>query len=120
VPYETVTGSYERASRTSHAQAAVRALAEQASFHVPAEHLRDLAWLATKVRPRSDVALPQDATRLSSAIAIDGSRDVEQVRDCLPSVVYGFAQAAAAYVDLGVMEHQQAEQFIDPAGIPDP
>jgi len=117
VPYETVTGSYERASRTSHAQAAVRALAEQASFHVPAEHLRDLSWLATKVRPRSEVAVPQDALRLSSAIAIDGSRDFEQVRDGLPSVVYGFAQAAAAYVDLGVMEHQQAEQFIDPAAI---
>jgi hypothetical protein len=112
-----MTGSFEQASRTSHAQAAVRALAEQATFHVPAEHLRDLSWLADKVKPRSEYALPDDATRLTSAIAIDGSRDVEQVRDGLPSVVYGFAQAAAAYVDLSAMEHQRAERFIDPAAI---
>ncbi|WP_409493983.1 hypothetical protein [Amycolatopsis sp. cmx-11-12] len=47
-------------------------------------------------------------------MAIDGSHVVEQVRDGLPSVLYGFAQAAAAYVDLGILESQRAERFVDP------
>jgi hypothetical protein len=59
-------------------------------------------------------AVDRGSERLAAALAIDGSYVVEQVRDGLPSVLYGFAQAAAAYVDLGVLESQQAERFVDP------
>lgn len=117
MPYQAISGSFEVASRLGHSVAAVRAIADQATFHVPAEHLRDLDWLQSKIRPRSEFPVPDDAVRLSAALAIDGSHVTERVRDGLPSVVYGYAQAAAAYVDLTAMETQRAERFVDPVAI---
>lgn len=117
MPYETVNGSHELASRLGHATAAIRAIADHASFHVPAEHIQDSDWLSEKIRPRSDFPLPEDTVPLSAALAIDGSHVAERVRDGLPSVVYGYAQAAAAYVDLTIMESQRREQFVDPVAI---
>ncbi|WP_131816813.1 hypothetical protein [Nocardia salmonicida] len=114
MPYETVGGNHELASRLGHSAAAVRAVADQRTFHVPAEELRDVENIKKKIRHRAEFAFPSAETRLMSALAIDGSRDVEQVRDGLPSVLYGFAQVAAAYVDLGVLETQKAERFVDP------
>jgi hypothetical protein len=58
--------------------------------------------------------LPGEDTRLTAALAIDGSYVVERIRDGLPSVLYGFAQTAAAFVDLTVMATQRAERFVDP------
>ena len=113
MPYETVAGSHELASRLGHSAAAVRAVADNRTFHVPAEALRDADDIKKKVRPRSDFVFP-DAKRLTAALAIDGSYVVERIRDGLPSVLYGFAQAAAAYVDLTIMESQAAERFVDP------
>lgn len=113
MPYETVAGSHELASRLGHSAAAVRAVADNRTFHVPAEALRDADDIRKKVRPRSDFVFP-DAKRLTAALAIDGSYVVERIRDGLPSVLYGFAQAAAAYVDLTIMETQAAERFVDP------
>lgn len=117
MPYTTVADGFERASRLGHSQAAIRAIADQTSFYVPAEHLGDTSWLEALVRRRSDFPAPGEAARLPAALAIDGSHTVARVREGLPSVVYGYAQAAAAYVDLGVMESQRAERFIDPAAI---
>ena len=114
MPYETIAGSHELASRLGHSTAAVRAIADQRTFYVPAEALRDADAIKKKVRPRADFAFPSGDKRLSSALAIDGSYVVERVRDGLPSVLYGFAQAAAAYVDLNIMETQKAERFVDP------
>jgi len=114
MPYETVAGSHEIASRLGHSTAAVRAIADSRTFHVPAEVLRDADDLRAKVRPRTDFAFPETDSRLSVALAIDGSYVVERIRDGLPSVLYGFAQAAAAFVDLTVMETQRAAQFVDP------
>ncbi|MEU1981965.1 hypothetical protein [Nocardia sp. NPDC019395] len=114
MPYETVGGTNEIASRLSHSTAAVRAVADQRTFHVPVEALRDLDEVTKRIRPRADFAFPAAEVRLTSAIAVDGSYVVEQIRDGLPSVHYGFAQAAAAYVDLGIMETQKAERFVDP------
>lgn len=114
MPYETVAGSHEIASRLGHSAAAVRAVADKRTFHVPAEALRDAESIKEKVCPRSDFALTPVDARLAAALAIDGSYVVEQIRDGLPSVLYGFAQAAAAFVDLGVMETQKAERFVDP------
>ena len=104
MPYETNSGSFEIASRLGHSAAAVRAIADKASFHVPAEALGDVDWLRSRIRPRSDFALPEGATPLLAALAVDGSHVVERIRDGLPSVMYGFAQAAAAFVDLTIME----------------
>jgi hypothetical protein len=95
----------------------VRAIADQAQFHVPAEHLRDMTWLRSKVRPRTDFPIARNSGQLQAALAIDGSHIAERVRDGLPSVVYGYAQAAAAYVDLAAMETQRAERFVDPVAI---
>lgn len=117
MPYETTAGGFERASRLGHATAAVRALADRADFYVPAERLGDTGWIRERVRPRSD--LPQPAAKLKAALAIDGSHVVESVRDGMPSVVYGYAQAAAAFVDLDVMETQRAQRFVDPVAIAD-
>ncbi|MGW3057870.1 hypothetical protein ACWC98_18390 [Streptomyces goshikiensis] len=117
MPYETVNGSYERASRVGHTNAAMRALADNSSFYVPAESIGDMEWLKPKIRRIEHSPGATKAGRLSSAIAIDGSRVTERIRDGLPSVVYGYAQAAAAYVDLGVMEFQRAERFVDPVAI---
>lgn len=114
--YETIRGTHELASRLGHSSAVIRALAERADFYVPAEHLRDMEWVRDKVRNRSDVAAP-GTDRLTAALAIDGSRAAERVRDGLPSVVYGYAQAAAAFVDLEAMERQRAERFVDPVAI---
>lgn len=113
MPYETVAGSHELASRLGHSAAAVRAVADNRTFHVPAEALRDADDIKKKVRPRGDFLFP-DEKRLTAALAIDGSYVVERIRDGLPSVLYGFAQAAAAYVDLTIMESQAAERFVDP------
>lgn len=117
MPYETLAGSFEVASRLGHSAAAVRAIADRATFHVPAEALQDTEWLRERIRPRSDLALPDDAWPLLAALAVDGSHVVERVRDGLPSVMYGFAQAAAAFVDLVIMESQRQERFVDPAAI---
>ena len=117
MPYQTNSGGFERASRLGHATAAVRALAERASFHVPAEHIADTAWLADRIRPRSDLPVPDRTVDLRSALAIDGSHVVQSIRDGMPSVVYGYAQAAAAYVDLSIMESQRARRFVDPVAI---
>lgn len=92
-------------------------MADRAEFHVPAERLRDLDWITPKIRPRSDFPIPDDGGKLEAALAIDGSQVAERVRDGLPSVVYGYAQAAAAYVDLTIMESQRAERFVDPVAI---
>lgn len=114
MPYETVGGGFEQASRIGHREAAVRALADKRTFHVPAEHVPDRAEIRKRVQPRSAFPVPADSDRLVAAIAIDGSRLTERVRDGLPSVVYGYAQTAAAYVDLAAMETQRAERFVDP------
>ncbi|UCM88862.1 hypothetical protein [Streptomyces marincola] len=114
MPYETAVGGHEIASRLGHSAAAVRAIADQRTFHVPAEAIQDVDSIRTRIRPRGDLTAPSMPERLKAALAIDGSHVVEPVRDGLPSVVYGFAQAAAAYVDLGVLESQRAERFVDP------
>lgn len=114
MPYETVGGNHEIASRLGHSAAVVRAIADQRTFHVPAEAIQDSESIRKRVRQRSDFATPPASERLSAALAIDGSYVVEQVRDGLPSVMYGFAQAAAAYVDLNILESQRAERFVDP------
>ena len=69
-----------------HSEAAIRTLAERASFYVPAEHLRDLAWLRPKIRPKAGLPRPEDADRLTGAIGVDGSMMPVRVRDGLPSV----------------------------------
>src|SRR5690349_19381489 len=92
-------------------------MAEKADFHVPAEHLRDLTWVRERAKARYDLPSETHGDPLTSALAIDGSRVAERVRDGLPSVVYGYAQAAAAYVDLVAMESQRAERFVDPVAI---
>lgn len=112
--YETVVGTHELASRLGHSTAAVRAVADTRTFHVPAEALRDVEEIRKRVRSRDALTVASLEGRLASALAIDGSYVVERVRDGLPSVLYGFAQAAAAYVDLGVLETQRAERFVDP------
>lgn len=114
MPYETNHGTFERASRVGHRNAAVRAAAERRQFHVPAEEITDLAGIRERVRPRSSLPVPDHADRLRAAIALDGSRAVEQVRDGLPSVRYGFAQTAAAYLDLAALESQRHVRFVDP------
>ena len=110
--YETVAGTHELASRLGHSTAAVRAIADRRTFHVPAESLRDVDEVRKRIRHHSDLTVP--STPLSSALAVDGSYAVERIRDGLPSVMYGFAQAAAAYLDLGILESQKAERFVDP------
>ena len=117
MPYTTVSGGFEQASRLGHTQAVVRALAERSSFYVPAEHLQDLAWLQPKVRSKSDLPRPADADRLTGAIAVDGSLMPVQVRDGLPSVHYGYAQAAAIWLDIEAMETQREERFVDPVAL---
>lgn len=116
MPYETVRGTHELASRLGHASAAIRAMADRSDYFVPADHLADVGWVRDKVRPRPELNRPE-TERLAAALAIDGSRVAERIRDGLPSVVYGYAQAAAAYVDLVAMESQRAEHFVDPVAI---
>lgn len=114
MPYSAVGGGFERASRVGHKEAVLRAIADKRAFHVPAEQIPDLAELQTRIRPRSAFPAPPPGQRLTAALAIDGSRMVERVRDGLPSVVYGFAQTAAAYLDLLAMETQASVRFVDP------
>lgn len=114
MPYQTGHGSFERAARTGHRNAAVRAIADRRDFHVPAEEIPDLDQLRLRVRRRSSFPVPDAAARIKAAIALDGSRDVEHVRDGIPSVMYGFAQTAAAYLDLAAMESQREARFVDP------
>ena len=114
MPYDTITGGFEQASRLGHSEAAIRTLAERASFYVPAEHLRDLAWLRPKIRPKAGLPRPEGADRLTGAIGVDGSMMPVRVRDGLPSVHYGYAQAAAVWLDIEAMESQRAERFVDP------
>jgi hypothetical protein len=112
MPYETVAGAHELASRLGHSTAAVRAIADQRTFHVPAEALRDVEEIRKRIRHRANFST--SASHLASALAVDGSYVVERVRDGLPSVLYGFAQAAAAYLDLAILETQKAQRFVDP------
>ncbi len=114
MPYNTVSGGFERASRLGHTEAVVRALADRASFYVPAEHLKDLAWLQPKVHGKTDLPRPPGVDRLMGVIGVDGSLMPVQVRDGLPSVYYGYAQAAAIWLDVDAMESQRQERFIDP------
>jgi hypothetical protein len=117
MPYTSVSGAHERASRLGHSNAIVRAMADSRSFFVPAEAAPDLAWLATKIRSRSELPRPVGADQLVSAIGIDGSMMVVPVRDGLPSVRYGYAQAAAIWLDLAAMAEQRRERFVDPVAL---
>ena len=65
---------------------------------MPAKNVQDLSWLRPKVCARSD--LPMTGDRLTGVIGIDGSLAPVQVRDGLPSVYYGYAQAAAIWLDV--------------------
>lgn len=116
MPYETVGGGHEVAARTSHAHAAIQAIADRATFYVPAEHVADLTWLQPKIRDRSTWST-ESGSQLSAALAIDGSRTVVPVRDGLPSVRYGYAQTSAAFLDLEVLQSQRAERFVDPVAL---
>jgi hypothetical protein len=117
VPYETISGGPERASRLGHANAIVRAMADKALFFVPAEHIRDLSWLVPKIRSHTELPQLGDEDRLTGAIGVDGSSMVVPVRDGLPSVRYGYGQAAAIWLDLEAMEDQRQERFVDPVGL---
>ncbi|MCW6007825.1 hypothetical protein K1W54_25255 [Micromonospora sp. CPCC 205371] len=117
MPYDTVSGGFERPSRLGHGNAIVRAMADRSTFYVPSEHVRDLAWLAPKIRNRATLPTPTSGDRLTNAIGIDGSLMVVPVRDGLPSVRYGYAQAAAIWLDLEAMEHQRRERFVDPVAL---
>lgn len=112
MPYTTVSGDFERAARLGHTNAVIRAMAERASFYVPAEKVHDLSWLQPKIYSRS--SMPVSGDRLRGVIGIDGSLQPVQVRDGLPSVYYGYAQAAAIWLDIEAMESQRAERFVDP------
>ncbi|MDB1086458.1 hypothetical protein PJ985_02595 [Streptomyces sp. ACA25] len=112
MPYETVSGGFERASRLGHTNAIVRAMAEKSDFYVPAEHLSDMSWLESKIM--HDAAQEATGGRITSAIAVDGSLMVVPVRDGLPSVQYGYAQSAAVWLDITAMEKQKQERFVDP------
>jgi hypothetical protein len=117
MPYTSISGRPERASRTGHADAVVKALADRADFYIPAEHVRDLAWLSDRVRTKEQVTAPPGSAPIRSVLAIDGSEMAVSVRDGLPSVRYGYAQTGAAYLDLGAMEAQRAERFVDPVAL---
>ena len=112
MPYTSVSGDFEHAARLGHTNAVVRAMAERASFYVPAENIQDLSWLQPKIRGRP--SLPLTGDRLGGVIGVDGSLQSVQVRDGLPSVHYGYAQAAAIWLDLEAMDSQRAERFVDP------
>ncbi|MDI1463303.1 hypothetical protein QEZ54_20170 [Catellatospora sp. KI3] len=114
MPYDDGHGGFERASRTAHTYTVVRALAERAEFYVPVEHLADTQWLAGKIKKRSELVPDGAAATLSHAIAVDGSRMVVEARAGLPSVRYGYVQAGAVYLDLGALETQRQERFVDP------
>ena len=111
MPYTTVSGDFERAARLGHTNAVLRAMAERASFYVPAENVQDLTWLRPKIYARSSLL---NGDRLTGVMGIDGSLQPVQVRDGLPSVHYGYAQAAAIWLDIDAMESQRAERFVDP------
>lgn len=115
MPYESVSGSFERASRTGHAHAAVKAAADRAQFYVPAENVSNVSWLAPRIRKHA--FLPHPDPYLRAALAIDGSRIVVPVREGLPSVRYGYAQASAAFLNLEILESQRAERFVDPVSL---
>ncbi|MFI9557896.1 hypothetical protein [Nonomuraea endophytica] len=115
--YESAAGDRpETASRLGHTNAIVRALADEARFYVPAEHVRDIAWLQPKIRHRSELARP-DEHRLTGVIGVDGSLMVVPVRDGLPSVRYGYAQAAAIWLDIEAMQAQRQERFVNPVAL---
>lgn len=115
MPYTMTSGDFERAARLGHTNAVVRALAEQSSFYVPAENVQDLSWLRPKIHAKS--SLQVTGARLNGVIGIDGSLAPVQVRDGLPSVYYGYAQAAAIWLDVEAMEGQRAERFVDPVAL---
>lgn len=116
MPYETIAGNHERASRLGHIHAVTRALADQRSFYVPADSLGDAEDLVPKIMTAAK--LPgAGQTRLTGALAIDGSSLTSTVRDGMPSVLYGFVQASAAFVDLEAMEAQRQQRFVDPTAI---
>lgn len=116
MPYETIAGNHERASRLGHIHAVTRALADQRSFYVPADSLGDAEDLVPKIMTAAE--LPgAGQTRLTGALAIDGSSLTSTVRDGMPSVLYGFVQASAAFVDLEAMEAQRQQRFVDPTAI---
>jgi hypothetical protein len=117
MPYETISGGPERASRLGHTNAIVRAMADKASFFVPSEHIRDLSLLTPKIRSRADLPPLNDDDRLTGAIGVDGSLTVVPIRDGLPSVQYGYGQAAAIWLDLEAMECQRQERFVNPVAL---
>jgi hypothetical protein len=117
MPYAAVGGRFERASRLGHSNAVVRAMAERASFYVPAENVTDLSWLTSKVHPLDSFPRPTELERLDGVIGVDGSLMVVSVRDGLPSVRYGYAQAAAIWLDIDAMDAQRGERFVDPVAL---
>lgn len=118
MPYVAASGkSFERASRLGHSGAAIQAMADKAQFFVPADALVDADWVRGIVVDKAALTGGSPVAQLQAAIAVDGSHLTQQVRDGMPSVRYGFAQAAAAYVDLVVMAEERSVKFVDPVSI---
>lgn len=71
-------------------------------------------WAKPKIHSKTDLTRPPDTDRLTGVIGVDGSLMPVQVRDGLPSVHYGYAQAAATWLDIEAMQSQRQERFVDP------
>ncbi len=112
MPYETVLGNHELASRLSHTHSAVRSLANKSEFYVPAGKVKNLDWLEGLIVDSEDLDSSREA--FQNVLAIDGSQIVTRARDGMPSVMYGFAQVAAVTINLAQLATQSASRFVDP------
>jgi hypothetical protein len=92
-------------------------MADRTSFYVPAETVPEAATIRARVTPRDHLVLTSDDARLLGAIAVDGSLMVVPAREGIPSVRYGYAQGAAAWLDLEMLEAQKHERFVDPVAL---
>lgn len=114
MPYKTVAGNFELASRNGHGDAVLGIMSDSQKFHVPVEKVPDRKDLRGRVHTRESLGRPSEPERLESVIAIDGSRMGVRAKDGFPSVVYGYGKAAAIYLDLTAVESQRRSKFVDP------
>jgi hypothetical protein len=116
MPYKTPHGGFERASRLGHSASAIAHQIDAIrNYHIPPAATEPFDWLAPLLVPAQQ--LRSDPASIDLVIAVDGSRLEVPARKEFPSVLYGWYQVAGVLVDLGALDQQAQQRFVDPVAM---
>lgn len=119
MPYQNSAGSFERASKTSHAD--IVRNPDVSDFLRECEHLRppspeEGAELAARFQEPPSI---EELTLPSMVIAVDGSATERSIDDQLPSTKVGYVKVSATLIDMAQFNNLRVWEgrFVDPCRV---